>query len=75
MAKAGFAHAELFAAIPSYNDPRFLIWLQGREFNHYSRRFANTPNQSLLRRAAKEALLKTNLLQHLTYSFAILARK
>ena len=73
--KAGFAHAELFAAIPSYNDPRFLIPLQGREFNHYSRCFANTPNQSLLRRAAKEALLKTNLLQHLTYSFAILARK
>jgi SAM-dependent methyltransferase len=72
---AGFSDATLYAAIPSYNDPRFLIPLQGREFRHYARSFASSPNAGLLRRTIKEILLRTNLLPHLTYSFAILARK
>jgi SAM-dependent methyltransferase len=71
---AGFTDIEVFAAIPSYNLPRFLIPVKGREFQHYSRSFEGSP-KNLVRRAAKAALLKTNLLQKFVHSFAILARK
>ena len=73
--QAGFTHIDLYAAIPSYNDPRFLIPLEGQEFRHYVRCFENPAGTGLLRRIIKETLLKANLLQHLTYSFAIIARK
>ena len=72
---AGFADAELYAAIPSYNDPRFLIPLEGRKFRHFSRSFSGPSDPRPLRRAIKNTLLKTNLLPHLAYSFAIVARK
>jgi len=71
---AGFTDIKLFAAIPSYNLPRFLIPMKGREFQHYSRSFEGSP-KNLMRRAIKAALLKTNLLQNFVHSFAILARK
>jgi SAM-dependent methyltransferase len=72
---AGFSDVEIYAAIPSYNDPRFLIPLQGREYQHYERCFDSSTQTSSWRRALKSTLLKTNLLQHLTFAFAIVARK
>jgi SAM-dependent methyltransferase len=72
--KTGFTDIKLYAAIPSYNLPRFLIPMKGREFQHYARSFEGSPKE-LVRRAVKAALLKTNLLQNFVYSFAILARK
>jgi SAM-dependent methyltransferase len=71
--KIGFARVDIYAAIPSYNDPRFLLPLKRGAFSHYVRSFA--PGGSRLRRIAKEVLLRANLLQHLTYAFAIVAQK
>lgn len=73
--KAGFTDIDIYAAIPSYNDPRFLLPLKRGAFSHYVRSFECAPGGSRLRRIAKEVLLRINLLQHLTYAFAIVARK
>jgi SAM-dependent methyltransferase len=72
---SGFSAVELYAAIPSYNHPRFLIPLQGPQFRHYVRCFENSTHANPLKRIAKAALLRANILPHLSYSFAILARK
>ena len=73
--RSGFSHVDIYAAIPSYNNPRYLIPLHGREFQHYHRCFEYSPNAGFARRVVKRILLKAHLLPYLTYSFAILARK
>jgi SAM-dependent methyltransferase len=72
--EAGLSDIKLYAAIPSYTFPRFLIPLKGPEYQHYARSFEGSP-KSLLLRAVKTALLKANFLQNLAPSFAILARR
>ena len=72
--RAGFSSVEVYAAIPSYNHPRYLIPLKGPEFQHYARCFERSPRHWLFK-TLKAGLLRTNLMQHLTYSFAIIARK
>ena len=73
--KIGFTRVDIYAAIPSYNDPRFLLPLKSGAFSHYVRSFEGTPRGNRLRRIIKEVLLRANLLQYFTYSFAIVAQK
>jgi SAM-dependent methyltransferase len=73
--KVGLSAIDLYAAIPSYNDPRFLVPLAKREFSHYAKSFDPSLNKTALLRGVRTALLKTNLLPHLSFAFAIIARK
>jgi SAM-dependent methyltransferase len=71
---AGFGSVDLYVALPSYNHPRFLVPLDAHLFSYYSRTF-NSRAVSGVRRLATELLLKLGVMQHLEYSFAILARR
>lgn len=73
--KVGFTGVQIYAAIPSYNDPRFLLPLKRGAFSHYVRSFETAPGGNRLRRIIKEVLLRANLLQYFTYAFAIVAQK
>ena len=74
LCKAGFTAVETYVAVPSYNDPRFLIPLQGNVFSYYARNF-DSVHSSRLKEIVHWVLLRTELLQQFEYSFAILARK
>jgi SAM-dependent methyltransferase len=70
----GFTHLELYLAVPSYSQPRFLIPLDSNIFYYYSRSF-NSAQPSLFRKWAHRILLNLRLLQYFEHSFVILARK
>ncbi|HXI41387.1 MAG TPA: class I SAM-dependent methyltransferase [Bryobacteraceae bacterium] len=72
--KAGFGATECYLALPSYNYPRFLVPLAANVFSYYSRNF-DSVHGNWLRGMVHTILLKLRVLQHLEYSFAILARK
>lgn len=63
----------MLCGAPSYNDPKFYLPLESNVFACMSRNFA--ASRSGLRRAVRECLARLGLLQHLEYSFAILATK
>jgi SAM-dependent methyltransferase len=71
--KAGFSHVEVYLALPSYNEPKALIPLDGKSFSYYSRSFTGSTGR--LRDFLRTALLKTGMLQYCEYSFAIVAQK
>jgi SAM-dependent methyltransferase len=70
---AGFTRLEVYLAIPSYNDPRFLIPLEGNGYSYYSRNFTHSSRG--VRRLARSLLDKLGLSKYCEYSFAILAGK
>jgi SAM-dependent methyltransferase len=72
--RVGFAQSDVYLAIPSYNNPRFLIPMNGSGFSYYSRNF-NTPRAGRLRNLLQSLLVKLRVRKHLEYAFAILARK
>jgi SAM-dependent methyltransferase len=72
--KAGFSGVDIYVALPSYNHPHFYIPMDGSIFSYYTHTFTSAPN-SLTRRLMQAALLRCGLLQHGSYSFAILAKK
>lgn len=71
--RAGFAQADVFLALPSYNHPRIFLPLDSRVFSYYSRNF-NPQRAGRLRSFAYECLLRAGVLQYMAYSFAIVAR-
>jgi SAM-dependent methyltransferase len=71
---AGFSRVEFYVAVPSYNDPRFLIPLAGDVFSYYARNFGKIGG-GRLRRAIRDALLQFKVLKHFEYAYIILARK
>ena len=71
---AGFTHVEIYAALPSYNHPRFFVPLRNNIFNYYLRNFTAEP-RSGARKLARELLLRTGILKYCEYSFVIIARK
>jgi SAM-dependent methyltransferase len=72
--RAGFGRVEVYLALPSYNQPRFLIPMENDMFSRYARNFrGGRPGR--MRGAVRELLLNLGLLKHLEYSFAILAYK
>ena len=71
--QAGFSRVEVYLALPSYNDPKALIPLDSKIFSYYSRSFTGSTDR--LRDFVRSALLKTGILQHFEYSFAIVAQK
>jgi methyltransferase family protein len=80
--KVGFSRLEFYVAVPSYNQPRFLIPLEGDVFSYYARTFnrvrigrTGNPLRSWPRKIAYHLLLNLNILKYLEYSFVILARK
>ena len=72
--EAGFSRLELYVAVPSYNQPRFIIPLEEDLFSYYSRSF-DVAGPNRLRGAIRRVLSGLNLLQHMQYSYVILARK
>ena len=71
---AGFKNIQCYVALPSYNNPRFLIPIDGDLFSHYIRNFTPQP-ASAWRKISREILLRLNLMKHCEYSFVLLARK
>jgi SAM-dependent methyltransferase len=72
--KVGYADSEIYVALPSYNDPRFLIPLDGNEFSYYARNFTlGRPGR--LVKAMRDLLVKLNIWKYFEYSFVIFARK
>jgi SAM-dependent methyltransferase len=72
--KVGFEDTDVYAALPSYNHPRYFMPLRNNIFNYYSRNF-NPMRSSAVRALAHECLLRTGALKYMQDSFAILARK
>jgi SAM-dependent methyltransferase len=72
--QAGFTDVQCFAAIPSYNSPRFLIPLEGGAFSHYAQSFTAQPS-GIWRKVAREILVRLDLMKHCQYSFVLVARK
>jgi SAM-dependent methyltransferase len=72
--KVGFTRIDVNLALPSYNQPRFLIPLEGGGYSYYTRNFNATPSD-WVRRTLREILLKLDVLKYCEYSFAILAGK
>jgi SAM-dependent methyltransferase len=72
--EAGFSAVEIYVALPSYNFPRYFVPLQNAVFNYYSETF-NSAGGSRLRGWVRRILVRTGLMKHLEYSFAIIARK
>jgi hypothetical protein len=72
--ETGFSYVEMYLALPSYNHPRYLIPVEQRQFNHFSRTF-NAPKPGGLGGMLLGMLNRTGLLKRLQYSYVILARK
>jgi len=72
--KAGFTRLKTYLAIPSYNDPRFLIPLEGDEYSNYARKLSSA-RQRLPLRLLRSLFLRAGMLKHFEYAFAILAGK
>jgi SAM-dependent methyltransferase len=70
----GFNRIEIYLALPTYNDPRFLIPLEDNIFDYYRETFNGGGKQSR-KRIALDLARRMGLLKHCEYSFAILARK
>jgi SAM-dependent methyltransferase len=71
---AGFRDVQLYAAVPSYNHPRFWVPLRGNAFGYYARQLSGTTH-GWARKLLRTLCLKAGLLPYMEYSFAILARK
>jgi SAM-dependent methyltransferase len=72
--KVGYADSDIYVALPSYNDPRFLIPLDGNEFSYYALNFTlGRPGRIV--KALHDLLVKLNIWKYFEYSFVILARK
>jgi hypothetical protein len=72
--ESGFSDVEMYLALPSYNHPRYLIPIEQRLFNYFSRTF-NATKPGGLRGMLRRLLIWTGLLKHLEYSHVILAHK
>ncbi|MBI2679976.1 MAG: methyltransferase domain-containing protein [Candidatus Solibacter usitatus] len=72
--KTGFTDVEIYVAMPSYNDPRFLVPLKSNVFSYYSQAF-NPVRGLSVRNLVRKMLLASGVYQQFQYSFAILARK
>jgi SAM-dependent methyltransferase len=72
--RAGFSSVKCFVALPSYNQPRFLIPIDGNVFSHYARNFTPEPS-GFMRKVLREILLRLDLMKHCEYSFVLVARK
>jgi SAM-dependent methyltransferase len=71
--KVGFSRVDIYLALPSYNHPKALVPLNSNVFSYYCRSFSGSTNP--LKELLRNILLKTGLLQHFEYSFAIVAQK
>jgi SAM-dependent methyltransferase len=72
--EAGFRDVQLYAALPSYNHPRFWVPLRGNAFSYYARQLSGDTH-GWPRRLLRTLCLQVGLLPYMDYSFAILARK
>jgi SAM-dependent methyltransferase len=70
----GFRSVEVYLALPSYNHPRFFVPLDAQAHSYYSRNF-NAVHTRRPHAILHELMLRTGLLRHCEYSFAIFARK
>jgi SAM-dependent methyltransferase len=71
--EAGFAGADIFAVVPSYNHPRFFIPLADNLFEYHYR--THGARNTRVRTFVMSVLLRTRVLKYCDYAFAILARK
>ncbi len=71
---AGFRNVDIYVALPSYNHPRYLIPLQRNIFSYYTNNFSAVP-RSRIRSILHKLMLNSGMMQHLEYSYVILAQK
>jgi SAM-dependent methyltransferase len=69
----GFSRIEIYLALPTYNEPRFLIPLRDNVFDYYRRNF--TAGGMRPRGRVLDWVRRSGLLKYGEYSFAILARR
>lgn len=74
LTEAGFTAPQCYSALPSYDEPRFLVPFNRRVYSYYVRN--STPmRQAGIRRLAQELLLRSGILQHLEQSLLFVAHK
>lgn len=74
LTRAGFAEPQCYAAIPSYNSPRFYVPLDKKVFSYYSANF-DPVRSGFLAGAVHWACRKVGVSQYLQNSFVMLAKK
>jgi SAM-dependent methyltransferase len=72
--ESGFTDVQIYLAVPSYNHPRYLIPLEQRVFDYFSRTF-NATEPGGLRGMLRRLLSRAGLSKYLEYSYVIVARK
>jgi SAM-dependent methyltransferase len=72
--QAGFSVADCYLALPSCQQPRFLVPFEQRVWSYYSKTFG-TGSQTGLRGLAREMLVRSRLLQSTEQSFVFIAIK
>jgi SAM-dependent methyltransferase len=74
LTKIGYSDSDIYVALPSYNDPRFLIPLDGNGFSYYAHNFTlGRPGKIV--NALRVLLVKLDILKYFEYSFVIFAHK
>ena len=74
LARAGFAAPQHYAAVPSYNAPRFYVPLDANVFSYYSANF-DPVRSGFAAGAAHRVCGKLGILPYMQNSFIILAKK
>ena len=72
--KSGFTQIDMYAAVPGFREPRFLMPMGTQLFRYYLRNFTSGHTTGL-RKLLQAALLRPGLLEHFASSFVILAHK
>ena len=71
---SGYSEIRIWCALPSHDDPQFIVAHEQRAFDHFLRVLAARP-RTAARRLASSALNSLGLLKHMTRSFCIVGRR
>ena len=71
---AGYSEIRIWCALPSHDDPQFLVAYEKRAFDHFLRVLAAGP-RTAARRMASSALNALGLLKQMTRSYCIVGRR
>lgn len=73
---AGFSDVQIYNALPSYDEPRYLVPMEETIFSYFIHNFPLiTPPSNIIKRMMYRILNATRVFKYLQYSFVILAKK
>jgi SAM-dependent methyltransferase len=71
---SGYSEIRIWCALPSHDDPQFIVAYEQRAFDHFLRVLAARP-RTAAKRLASNALNSLGLLKQMTRSFCIVGRR